>query len=195
MAGYGLRPVKKPGADYNTGGFVELPIRASIVTAGTVSFFNGDTVKYTLGASPAYGVEIMESPDTTNKSIGVVVGARWTDTSGTPQWGQYYPAGSAKTGTTVYLNIAAAQGNVFMIQGSNAWDDDQIGTFTAVANGAGGSTGTGNSSKVATNNNTSTGTFALQIVSVIKDGLNEDSATPDVLVRFNPAAISAVELG
>ena len=190
MAGYGLRPVKKTGADYDTGGFVELPIRASIVTAGTVSFFNGDTVKYTLGESPAYGVEIMESPTTTNKSIGVVVGARWTDSSSTPQWGQSYPAGAAKTGTTVYLNIAAASGNVFMIEGSNAWDDDQVGAFNVVANGVGG-----NSSKVLTNTFTSTGTAAVQVVGVVKDGVNESSATPDILVVFNPGAISAVELG
>ena len=195
MAGYGLRPVKKTGADYDTGGFVELPIRASIVTAGTVSFFNGDTVKYTLGESPAYGVEIMESPTTTNKSIGVVVGARWTDSSSTPQWGQSYPAGAAKTGTTVYLNIAAASGNVFMIEGSNAWDDDQVGAFNVVANGVGGNANTGNSSKVLTNTFTSTGTAAVQVVGVVKDGVNESSATPDILVVFNPGAISAVELG
>jgi hypothetical protein len=191
---YGLRPVKKPGADYNTGGFLELPYRVSVVTTGTVSLFNGDTVKYTLGTGATdYGIEAMDTPNTTNKSVGVVVGARWTDSNGTPQWGQYYPASA--TNTDVWVTVAPAQDNVFSIQGTNAWADNQIGTFTDVADGAGGSSVTGNSSKTATNSTTTTGTFALQIVDVLRDGNNENSSTPVVLVRFNPAAIHAVELG
>ena len=194
MAGYGLRPVKKTGADYDTGGFVELPIRASIVTAGTVSYYNGDTVDFTVHAT-AYGIVEVGVAASTLKTVGVVTGARWTDSNSTPQWGQSYPAGAAKTGTTVYLNIAAASGNVFMIEGSNAWDDDQVGAFNVVANGVGGNANTGNSSKVLTNTFTSTGTAAVQVVGVVKDGVNESSATPDILVVFNPGAISAVELG
>ena len=93
---YGLRQTQKPGAGYQTAGFIELPVRLSVVTTGTVSFFNGDTVKYTVGAgATAFGIEIMDSPTTTNKSVGVVVGARWVDGSGTPQWGQNYPAGAS----------------------------------------------------------------------------------------------------
>tara|TARA_R110000822_G_scaffold26787_5_gene80408 strand:- start:303 stop:884 length:582 start_codon:yes stop_codon:yes gene_type:complete len=191
---YGLRQTQKPGAGYQTAGFLELPVMLSVVTTGTVSFFNGDTVSYTLGTGTTdFGIVIMDSPDTTNKSVGVVVGARWVDGSGTPQWGQNYPAGASNTDVKVF--VAPAADTVFQIQGTNLWNDNQIGTFTAVADGAGGSLKTGNSSKTATNDVTSTGSFALQIVDVLRDGSNETSATPNILVRFNPAAIADVQLG
>tara|TARA_R110000751_G_scaffold78729_1_gene158843 strand:+ start:423 stop:1004 length:582 start_codon:yes stop_codon:yes gene_type:complete len=191
---YGLRQTQKPGAGYQTAGFIELPVRLSVVTTGTVSFFNGDTVKYTVGAgATAFGIEIMDSPTTTNKSVGVVVGARWVDGSGTPQWGQNYPAGASNTDVMVF--VAPAAGTVFQIQGTSVWNNNQIGNLNVVADGAGGSLKTGNSSKTLTNSSTNTVAGAVQIVDVLRDGSNETSATPNILVRFNPAAIAAVQLG
>ena len=191
---YGLRQTQKPGAGYQTAGFLELPVMLSVVTTGTVSFFNGDTVKYTLGTGTTdFGIEIMDSPTTTNKSVGVVVGARWVDGSGTPQWGQNYAAGSSNTDVMVF--VAPAAGTVFQIQGTNVWNNNQIGNLNVVADGAGGSLKTGNSSKTLTNSSTNTAAGAVQIVDVLRDGSNETSATPNILVRFNPAAIAAVQLG
>ena len=191
---YGLRQTQKPGAGYQTAGFLELPVMLSVVTTGTVSFFNGDTVKYTLGTGTTdFGIEIMDSPTTTNKSVGVVVGARWVDGSGTPQWGQNYPAGASNTDVMVF--VAPATGTVFQIQGTNVWNNNQIGNLNVVADGAGGSLKTGNSSKTLTNSSTNTAAGAVQIVDVLRDGSNETSATPNILVRFNPAAIAAVQLG
>jgi hypothetical protein len=194
MAGYGLRPVKKTGAGYDTGGFVEAKAMASVITTGTVSYYNGDTVDYTVHAS-VYGIVEVGVAASTLKTVGVVTGARWTDSNSTPQWGQSYPAGAAKTGTDVFIQIAPAADTVFMIQGINAWAEAQTGTYTQIQVGAGGNDVTGNSSLVADNNTTNTGTFGLQIIDVVRDGVNETSATPDLLVVISPLAISVVPLG
>ena len=91
--------------------------------------------------------------------------------------------------------VAPATGTVFQIQGTNVWNNNQIGNLNVVADGAGGSLKTGNSSKTLTNSSTDTAAGAVQIVDVLRDGSNETSATPSILVRFNPAAIAAVQLG
>ena len=183
---YGLRQTQKPGAGYQTAGFLELPVRLSVVTTGTVSFFNGDTVKYTLGTGTTdFGVEIMDTPNTTNKSIGVVVGARWVDSTGTPQWGQRYDGNAGNTEAMAF--VAPNEGTIFKVQANVAWEQKYVGWKNLLVAGAGGNVKTGNSSLTialaAANGASAT------IVVVGPADASDTSTTPDVLVRWTAAGI------
>jgi hypothetical protein len=184
---YGFKPVQKAGAGYNTGGFIELPVDGDLY--GT-AIFNGDTVQYNPNTTAATaGIAVNDGPLQTNKSVGVLVGARWTSVDGSSKWGNNYDG--ASTNTEVYAFVCPLEETVFVIQGDVTWDDKYIGWLNIPADGAGGSTITGLSSKtiaLATTNGTQA---PCVIVGVVRDGKNETPAvtTPNVLVRFIDAAI------
>ena len=118
-AGYGLRPVQRAGAGYQTAGFIELPIATG--SYGT-PIFNGDTVVYTVSNVAATTGINVSNVLTGLAAQGVLMGARWADSTGTPQWGQRYDGnvenllvagagGNVKTGnSSVTLALAAANG-------------------------------------------------------------------------------------
>tara|TARA_Y100000361_G_C11131532_1_gene329282 strand:+ start:181 stop:753 length:573 start_codon:yes stop_codon:yes gene_type:complete len=183
---YGFRPVQRGGANTYNGGFIELPIDGDLY--GT-AIFNGDTVKYNPNTTAATaGIAVNASPLDNNDSLGILVGARWTDPTGRPTWGQYYDGNANNTDCQAY--IAPLTNNIFMVQGDGAWDDKYIGYLNIPGNGSGGSTTTGNSSMniaLATSNGSNA---PCVIVGVRRDGVNDvSSTTPDVYVRWIDAAI------
>tara|TARA_E500000305_G_C3894288_1_gene175663 strand:+ start:36 stop:608 length:573 start_codon:yes stop_codon:yes gene_type:complete len=183
---YGFRPVQRGGANTYNGGFIELPIDGDLY--GT-AIFNGDTVKYNPNTTAATaGIAVNASPLDNNDSLGILVGARWVDSTGRPTWGQYYDGTASNTECQAF--IAPLTNNIFMVQGDGAWDDKYIGYLNIPGNGSGGSTTTGNSSMniaLATSNGSNA---PCVIVGVRKDGVNDvSSTTPDVYVRWITAAI------
>lgn len=181
---YGLRPVGFGGGGntgYNTGGFTEYQMADSYAVntfAGDIIQINESSTGYAERQNGATG----ESPTTsTVNTLGVAVGFRYTDTNGTPTWSQHW----AQSGTDVYVMVADDPNQIFLIQGPAAFTIAQVGLNAAVTNFASsaGSTSTGNSG--VTLATPATGNAALRVLGCPKDGSNESSSTPNLLVRWN----------
>lgn len=184
---YGLRPYKGTafGQSYNTGGFSEYRIDVSAVTydcfvgdfmtltaTGEVTRTNGST-----GATPVAGTP----------TIGVAVGFRYVNPDGETKFTQRYVGNASNT--DAYAYIVDDPEAAFLVQATAAVTFADIGARAPVSNFAvaDGSTALGlsgitlNAAAIAT-----TGTLALQIIGVPEDGSNENSSTPDVIVRLTP---------
>ena len=187
MAGYGLRPVGKGGTtitDYDSGGFWEYPI----VDGSAIKFYNGDTVElgtdgYAIRAGGAAG----QSPTSVDgfRPIGVAVGFKYTNSSSTPVWSQWYDGNAANTNISVMCSDDPNQ--IFMIRSSGDTTFADVGfnaelatTNVTDANDINGVSGiTLNDATIA-----ATATFGLRIVG----NANQEATTAttrDVLVRFN----------
>tara|TARA_R110000868_G_scaffold14238_1_gene66212 strand:- start:1169 stop:1744 length:576 start_codon:yes stop_codon:yes gene_type:complete len=184
-AGYGFRPVQRGGAGYQTAGFIELPIDGDLL--GT-PIFNGDSVQYNVNTTAATaGIAVNSTPLDNADTLGVLIGAKWVDATGTPRWGQRYDGVSTNTEAMAF--VAPAEGTIFKIQATSivgGWDNKYIGYLNLITAGAGNAT-TGNSGytiDLATANGTNAG---LVVVGVFDP--SDTSLTPEVLVRFIPAAI------
>jgi hypothetical protein len=189
---YGLRPVKGPGTGYgtNTGGFNEYPVADSY--AGNI--FAGDFVELlTDGTVQRQNTTTGESPVVATPTLGVAIGFRYTDTSGTPQWAQYYPASG---GTDIFAFVCDNSSQLYMIQGDELMDQTDVGATFLVAGFAAsaGSTGTGNSGIYLDSSSVNTTAQTCKVLSIPKDGVNENSTTPNVIVQLLPT-ISQLNLG
>ena len=179
---YGLRPVGFGGGGntgYNTGGFNEYAMADSYAVntfAGDIIQINESSTGYAERQNGATG----ESPTTTTaNTLGVAVGFRYTDTSGTPTWSQHW----AQSGTNVFVMVADDPNQIFLITGPATATQAQVGLNAAVTNFASssGSTTSGNSGiTLAT---PATGNAALRVLGFPSDGTT--SSTPNVLVRWN----------
>jgi hypothetical protein len=181
-AGYGLRPVQRGGAGYQTAGFIELPIDKG--SYGT-PIFNGDTVVYDVtNDNDTTGINV-SNVLTGAAAIGVLMGARWVDSTGTPQWGQRYDGNAGNTEAMAF--VAPNEGTIFKVQANVAWEQKYVGWANLLVAGAGGNVKTGNSSLTialaAANGASAT------IVVVGPADASDTSTTPDVLVRWTAAGI------
>ena len=187
---YGFRPVQMSGSRYQTGGFVELPIEDD--TLGT-AIYNGGPVAYTIASTTAAtGISANVTPKDNDLSIGILVGARWVNSSGEQKWGQYYDGASTNVAGSAYGFVVPVDGVVFQVQGNAAWDRKYIG-FECLVTGSGGSTSTGNSSLSLLQVTTDATNACILPVGVLENG-NDTSSTPDVLVRFASAGIQTKPL-
>lgn len=181
---YGLRPVKGPGTGYgtNTGGFNEYPVADNY--AGNI--FAGDFVELlTNGTVQRQNTTTGESPVAADPTLGVAVGFRYTDTSGTPQFAQYYPASG---GTDIFAYVCDNPSQLYVIQGDEVMDQTDVGATFLVAGFAAsaGSTTTGNSGIYLDSDSAGVGAQTCKVLSIPKDGENENSATPNVIVQLLP---------
>jgi len=174
--GFGLRNAGNAFAGTNTGGLLSFQMADSYGTAT----FAGDPIK--MNATTGYVERQATAPTDTDKNIvGFAVGFRYVDTSGTPTWAQYYPASG---GTDVYVMVTpASKSNLLEVQGNAVWNINQMGVQNVLVTGA-GSTVTGNSGYVVTNETTSRSGGAVIIRGVKEDGSNENSSTPIVYVQL-----------
>jgi len=172
---YGLRPVKQNGSAYNTVGFTELPIADAYAT----NIFNGDPVQLSSGLIVvAAGVP----KDNAQPVVGTLVGARWVDANGTPQWGQYYDGNADNT--ECFAFVATGTDQLFLVRSETAVANSQIGVQYDITAGAGGSTTTGNSSYDIDVSAGAAADGAVILVDWPKNGTNETSSTPDVIVKW-----------
>ena len=179
---YGLRPAQMAGSRYNTGGFVEVPINPDNV--GT-DIFNGECVTYTSAKGIDRLVDPLSSAETT---AGVLVGARWVTAGGDQKWGQFYDGVAGNT--EAYGFVVPVRGVIFKVQSDAPYDATQLGR-TVNTVGTSGSTSTGNSDLQADVGVTSANP-PITVVGIIKNGENEDSSNPDLLVRFVDGSIQDV---
>ena len=181
-AGYGLRPVQRGGAGYQTAGFIELPFGKD---AYGTAIFNGDTVVYDKTTdNGTTGINVSNAV-TGLAAIGVLVGARWVDSTGTPQWGQRYDGNAGNTEAMAF--VAPNEGTIFKVQANVAWEQKYVGWLNLLVAGAGGNVKTGNSS-VTIALAAATGASATIVVVGPADA-SDTSTTPDVLVRWTPAGL------
>jgi len=181
---YGLRPVRGPGTGYgtNTGGFNEYPVADSY--AGNI--FAGDFVELlTDGTVQRQNTTTGESPVAATPTLGVAVGFRYTDTSGTPQFSQYYPASG---GTDIFAYVCDDPNQLYVIQGDEVMDQTDVGATFLVAGfaAADGSTKTGNSGIYLDSSSVNTTAQTCKVLSIIKDGENENSSKPNVIIQLLP---------
>ncbi len=176
---YGMRPIQVAGAGYNTGGFEEFPID---VSAQTTNIWNGDIVKLT-GEG-----EIERDGDTPTEAapcLGVFVGCRYVDPDGRPTWNQKYVGNTSNT--EAYGMVCTDPNMTFLIQSDTAWATTQrgLGAVLTIANGS-DTTGNSGNSLVITSG---AGDTALRIIGVPKNGENETSSTPNVIVKWQTPEI------
>ena len=187
MAGYGMRPSLFASGGYNSGGFTEYPI----VDGDATNMFAGH---FMLQGANGYVTELGVTPtgaSSAASTIGVAMGFRYVDATGTPVWNQYY-AGNANN-TEAFAFIADDPTQQFLIQqdavGSRV-DQAGVGLNAPVVQGT-GNVNTGLSGMVLDSSGAApTATFALRIVSIPKDGTNENAigtTVNNLLVQINPA--------
>ena len=195
---YGLRPILGgPGGAYNSGGFNEYPIadgETDDIFTGTFVVQENTGYVTTLATSPVVG-----SPTVTGMTIGVAVGFRYTDADGDVKFSQYYPGGASLTNAFAF--VADNPEQRFLIKSDGATVQADMGLNAPVVSSSGtasdvgqGSTTTGLSTSVLDQSNQATTTgIALRLLSIPKDGTNESSSTPNVIVKINPAVHQLLE--
>jgi hypothetical protein len=179
---YGLRPVQGVGTGYgyNTGGFAEFKVADDY--AGAI--FSGDFVELLTGGTvQRQHTTTGESPIIATPTLGVAVGFRWVDSTGSPNWGQYYPGGTA---TVIRAFVCSAPKQIYMIQGDEAMDQTDIGATFLVAGFAAsaGSTSTGNSGIYLDSSTANSTAQTVRCLAIPEDGVNENSSTPNVIVQL-----------
>ena len=185
--GFGLRPVSfgMTGNSYNTGGFQEYPVTGSLAD----QIFAGDFVEMIAdGTVSRQNGATGESPTIAKFSLGVAVGSRYVTAAGTPTWGQSYPG--AGTETSAFVFVCNDPSQVYQIKCNAAVTQAAVGGNYLVTDfaEADGDTSTENSgiNLDVSSFVTTVATPCLRIIDIPKDGKNEDSSTPIVLVRILP---------
>ena len=101
-APYGFQPINSVDGKPYAGAIRQIPITASYATA----IYNGDVVKLVTGGTvekSGIGANVTAEP-----TLGVFVGCSYTNSSGQPVQGQYYPASSSNGVAYVVLDPQAA---------------------------------------------------------------------------------------
>ena len=200
---YGMRPTNHGGYNYATGGFQEFVIDAN-GTSTRIS--NGDLVKLAApnaGTTPVTGgLEVQGSvPEPgiltvgagtaglkpANPVLGVFVGCRYVDGNGTPTWNNYWPGFAEAAVSEAFGFVVTDPNAVFKIQSTGTWSNAIPGIVVDIAIAA-GTTITGLSGNNVANY-TANADGALRIIDVIRDGSNETSATPDILVKWSSPTV------
>jgi RNase P/RNase MRP subunit p29 len=187
MAGYGMRPSLFSSGGYSSGGFTEYPI----IDGETDNMFTGH---FMLQEASGYVTVLAATPTGATailSTIGVAMGFRYNDSNGEPVWSQKY-VGHADN-TEAFAFIADDPTQQFLIQqdsdGGTLVQAD-IGLNAPVVQGTGDSQ-TGLSGMVLDSSGAAvTATLALRVVSIPKDGSNENATGTTVnnlLVQINPA--------
>ena len=184
---YGLRPVDGAigYAGYVGPGPTEYPVADSY--AGNI--FYGDFVErlvdgYVQRQETTDGL----SPIGDHPTLGIAVGFRYTDTSGSSQWSNYYPAAG---GTNIFVLVADDPNQTFLIQSDGDTTYADVGDNATVAGFAAsaGSTTTGLSGIYLSHATIAQTALTLRIVGIPKDGTNETlTSDKNVLVKILAAA-------
>ena len=186
--GYGLRPYQFTSGGYNSGGFTEYPI----VDGETDNMFAGclmlqeDTGYVTaLALTPTGATSVLST-------IGAAIGSRYVDPNGTPTWAQYYNGNADNTAAFAFVADNPEQRFLVLSDGATVQADMGLNADVVSATGTPteietGNTTTGNSSIVLDfSSQAVTATLGLRLISIPKDGVNENSSTPNVEVKINP---------
>lgn len=180
MPGYGLRPID------STEGRVTGVTWYRVPDAYVTPWFTGDFADIlATGVAARPGDATGESPTPSLWVAGVVGGFRYVDPSGQFQNTQYLPPSHRDAWVAVYTDPT----QLYKIQATAAVTFAAIGINSAVSLFAttDASTVSGNSGiSLQVSSFATTNTLGLRVVNIIRNGENENSSTPDVIVRINP---------
>jgi hypothetical protein len=185
---YGLKPVNRLDGLPYAGAIRQIPIAAGYSTA----ILNGDTV-----AVDTNGYLIAKTATNTGDSVGVLVGCSYTNSSGQPVQGQYYPASQSTTTALSFGYVVDDPNAVFRVAASNgqttvptAYSRALVGSNVALSVTT-GSTNTGDSYYGIDGASAgTTATLPIRVIDVVPDtatGPANASATTyyEFLVKFN----------
>lgn len=180
---YGLEPINSVDGKPYAGAIRQIPITASYGTA----IYNGDIVKLVTGGTvekSAIGANVTAQP-----TLGVFVGCSYTNSSGQPVQGQYYPASSANGVAYVVLDPQAAfkvavttSGNTSVVTSVTR---AVVGTNMEIATGA-GNAATGNSGlSVVSGSAANTAILPVRVVDVVPETAINATNFREVIVKLN----------
>lgn len=182
-APYGLEPINSVDGKPYAGAIRQIPITASYGTA----IYNGDIVKLVTGGTvekSAIGANVTAQP-----TLGVFVGCSYTNSSGQPVQGQYYPTGVNSAVAYVVLDPQAAfkvavttSGNTSVVTSVTR---AVVGTNMEIATGA-GSAATGNSGlSVVSGSAANTAILPVRVIDVVPETAINATNFAEVIVKLN----------
>jgi hypothetical protein len=185
---YGLKPVNRLDGLPYAGAIRQIPIAAAYATA----ILNGDTVKVDTN-----GYLVANTTSNSGDSVGVLVGCAYTNSSGQPVQGQFYPASTSTTTALAFGYVVDDPNAVFKVVASSgqtttptAYSRALVGANVALSINT-GSTITGDSYYGIDGASAgTTATLPVRVVDVVPDtatGPANASATTyyEFLVKFN----------
>ena len=178
-AAFGLRPLAKLGANYNSGGFTTYAVKSG---NNSGNIFQGAVVK--LG-SDGY-VVVAGNSDT--QILGVAGGIEYTATDGTPTFQNYFPDTTATLGSQdIKIRVYDDPNQLFLIQADGTSAQTSIGMNADVAGNANGNTTNGISSGELDSSTLNTTDLMMSVVVVDADPDNNDLASDNanLIVKIN----------
>ena len=182
-APYGLEPINSVDGKPYAGAIRQIPITASYGTA----IYNGDIVKLVTGGTvekSAIGANVTAQP-----TLGVFVGCSYTNSSGQPVQGQYYPASSANGVAYVVLDPQAAfkvavttSGNTSVVTSVTR---AVVGTNMEIATGAGSSTTGDSGLSVVSGSAANTAILPVRVIDVVPETAVNATNFREVIVKLN----------
>jgi hypothetical protein len=185
---YGLKPINRLDGLPYAGAIRQIPIAAAYATA----ILNGDTVKVDTN-----GYLVANTTSNSGDSVGVLVGCAYTNSSGQPVQGQFYPASTSTTTALAFGYVVDDPNAVFKVVASSgqttvptAYSRALVGSNVALSINT-GSTITGDSYYGIDGASAgTTATLPVRVVDVVPDtatGPANASATTyyEFLVKFN----------
>lgn len=182
-APYGLQPINRVDGMPYAGAIRQIPITASYATA----IYNGDVVKLVVGGTvekSAIGANVTAQP-----TLGVFVGCSYTNSSGQPVQGQYYPASSANGVAYVVLDPQAAfkvavttSGNTSVVTSVTR---AVVGTNMEIATGAGNATTGDSGLSVVSGSAANTAILPVRVIDVVPETAVNATNFREVIVKLN----------
>lgn len=176
-APYGLKPVNRIDGMPYAGAIRQIPVASGYATA----IFNGDTVKI----SDGYIVADTGTDDAT--PCGVLVGCAYTNSSGQPVEGQYYPA-AASNAVAYVVDDPMAAFKVAVVSGTTTVAGvarTVVGSNMALVQNT-GSTTTGDSAVAVLSTSTSTtNTLPVRVIDVVPDTITSSGTYVELIVKIN----------
>jgi hypothetical protein len=185
---YGLKPINRLDGLPYAGAIRQIPIAAAYATA----ILNGDTVQVDTN-----GYLIANTTSNSGDSIGVLVGCSYTNSSGQPVQGQFYPAATSTSTALAFGYVVDDPNAVFKVVASSgqttvptAFSRALVGANVALSINT-GSTITGDSYYGIDGASAgTTATLPIRVVDVVPDtatGPANATATTyyEFLVKFN----------
>jgi hypothetical protein len=185
---YGLKPVNRLDGLPYAGAIRQIPVAAGYATA----ILNGDTV-----AIDTSGFLVAEATTNSGDKVGVLVGCAYTNSSGQPVQGQYYPAAASTSSALAYAYVVDDPNAIFKVVNTVAASTVATATTRAIVGSnvalavVTGSTTTGDSYYgIVGTSAATTSTLPIRVIDVVPDtatGPASSSSTTyyEFLVKIN----------
>jgi hypothetical protein len=161
---YGFQPIQRLDGLPYAGAIRQIPIAAGYATA----ILNGDTV-----VIDTTGFLVAKTTTTSGDSVGVLVGCAYTNSSGQPVQGQYYPAATSTSTNPAYAYVVDDPNATFKVVATNGntttpsgYTRALVGSNVAIVAQV-GSTATGDSYYGIDGASSTTAAFPIRVIDVV----------------------------